>query len=289
MISFDWSSSYANGVNMKYGDCDGDGEIQFSDTLAVVNNYGLTHPAFIHNVTPFPLSGFGSELQLDLPQVLNTGVTYSIPILYGDGSLTNQDLYGTAFTLLYDENIIDPLSISLDFPPSWLANTGESINFWKNNSNTGSVDVAITRFDGINANGFGQIGILNFTVLQNANGTPQFEFVRTLALLQNQSQVTLDVTPQQSGLTVGISENSAEESKLQLYPNPANDFIQCFITGKQNSSKIEIYNSLGERMNIENDIDNIQTKIDISSFPSGIYVARLNANNRVVSKSFVKF
>ncbi|MBK8364334.1 MAG: hypothetical protein IPL24_11840 [Bacteroidetes bacterium] len=41
----DWTDTLVTGLNVKHADCDGSGNIDFSDTLAVYQNYGMNHPA----------------------------------------------------------------------------------------------------------------------------------------------------------------------------------------------------------------------------------------------------
>lgn len=42
-FSNNWAGTITNGKNLNHSDCNGDGIIDNNDTLAIFNNYGLTH------------------------------------------------------------------------------------------------------------------------------------------------------------------------------------------------------------------------------------------------------
>ncbi|MFN8153764.1 MAG: T9SS type A sorting domain-containing protein [Bacteroidia bacterium] len=287
--AIDWNGSYANGINLKYGDCNGDGTILMDDTLAIVQNYGLTHPAFNGSLHLFPLSGFGSELTLDLPSTLTPGTSYSIPVVYGDSLSTNNPLYGIAFSILYDSTVIDPGSISFDFPSSWLANIGESVNFWKNESNLQKVAVAITRFDHINAQGQGNIATFNFTTKPSAANTLNFQFIRALALLENQSQIILDLQPQSIVVTTGLSDTEFSTNDWHPYPNPVHDALHIRIYGKSEQIRISIENELGQTVIAAKEYSSSNEIIlNTALLPSGIYFIKIQSGHQITYKRFVK-
>lgn len=287
--AIDWNGSYANGINLKYGDCNGDGTILMDDTLAIVQNYGLVHPAFNGSQHLFPLSGFGSELTLDLPSTLMPGTSYSIPIVYGDSLTTNNQLYGIAFSILYDSTIVDPGSISFDFPASWLANIGESVNFWKNEPNLQKAAVAITRFDNINAQGQGNIATFNFTTKSTAANSLNFQFIRALALLENQSQITLDLQPQSIPVITGLSDTELSANDLHLYPNPVRDALHIRIYGKSDQLRISIENELGQTVVAAKEYSSSnEIVLNTALLPSGIYFIKIQSGHQITYKRFVK-
>lgn len=286
--SLDWNSNFANGVNMKHGDCNGDGVIFTDDTLAITQNYGQTHPAFNGPTNQFPLSGFGSELRLDLPLSIAPSTTYSIPIVYGDILNQNDPLYGIAFSILFDTSQIDASSIQMTFPSSWLANVGESFNFWLNHP-SGQTDIAITRFDQINSNGQGQIALLNFTTKASASGNTTFNIIRALALLQNQSKILLDLQPQSISISTGLSQIEQISANISIFPVPANENIHLRNNGKMSNSIIRFENNLGQTI-----LPTINTPLlpemnfDISSLPKGSYFLHIQIDDQIVTKRFIK-
>ena len=87
-----------------------------------------------------------------------------------------------------------------------------------------------------------------------------------------------DCNPNTSDVSVG--ELSAFAFKV--FPNPANDRITLSLTSAD-SNTIEIFNSLGALVHSSNVLGS-QTIIDVSAFPAGYYMVRVNG----LAKTFVK-
>src|SRR3972149_5416785 len=75
----------------------------------------------------------------------------------------------------------------------------------------------------------------------------------------------------------GVAE--AEQNQINIYPNPAIDFINIDIQNK-NPVHIKIYNAYG---NVMNEWRN-QTRIDISEYSSGLYFISIGENDTVYLK-----
>ncbi len=85
-------------------------------------------------------------------------------------------------------------------------------------------------------------------------------------------------------LTTGTSgTNELADSKISIFPNPAND--RLFIGGLTEKTVISIYDFSG-KMLFHASTDNHQ--IDISSFPNGIYSMKIETPTGFVMKKFVK-
>lgn len=85
----------------------------------------------------------------------------------------------------------------------------------------------------------------------------------------------------------GINETINEENILEIYPNP-NNGILSYRNQNDNSgcTKIEIYNIHGEI--IYSSTSKIETSIDISNSPSGVYFIRFYSNGNVNTKRITK-
>jgi hypothetical protein len=75
-----------------------------------------------------------------------------------------------------------------------------------------------------------------------------------------------------------------------LYPNPATDVIQLHVNSLSNINEgiVEIVSSTGKIVQQEKKtfIGDIQQ--DISDLPKGIYLLRIRANDKSLSKKFIK-
>jgi hypothetical protein len=69
-------------------------------------------------------------------------------------------------------------------------------------------------------------------------------------------------------LTTGVNELKHKYESVSAFPNPANYFVN--IKSTEEIGLITIYNSLGEIV-FQHTISTIQTQLDISKFPAGIY------------------
>ncbi|MBK9638041.1 MAG: T9SS type A sorting domain-containing protein [Bacteroidetes bacterium] len=288
--SVDWTTTYANLVNMKHGDCNGDGVIFTDDTLAISQNYGLTHPA-IHddqnanrhsttsstqslareNFPEFPQSGIGAPLSFDnIGSVLTPGASYALPIHYGTPGGIGDMLYGIAFSVNYDINQIDPSSVKLTYAPCWLADTSEMLRIERNDIALGKIAGVLTRYDQQDMVGSGEIAVLEFTVNPGASGNIQFDFSRTLALLSNQSQILLQTSPAVFSVVTGIDEPTTE--RYSISPNPSQGIINIRQSGKLSDATLRIFDTMGRLMDSETKINSsATTSLDLSHLTKGIY------------------
>ncbi len=283
-----WYSFFPNGLNYKHADCNGDSTIALDDTSAIVQNYGLTHPAFAQNYNPLPLAGTSATLDLGLPSLLTPGMTYQVPILLGDSINFLMDVHGIAFRLMYNPNLIVPASVDILFGPSWLANSGQSINFRKNNAAGAYIDFAITRFNGTNATGGGRIAYLVFTVKPGVNGNAAFQFLKPLAVNAAQQQLLLNPGNTTISTLVGMNDINHSAGPLLISPNPARSFITVATTTAFPFGTAEVFSATGQLLQAplmsrtENEL-----MLDISALEPGYYLLRLNNQKSVTTTSFI--
>ncbi len=83
--------------------------------------------------------------------------------------------------------------------------------------------------------------------------------------------------------TVGVNEISSASADIQVYPNPSSGIVN--ITGKNlmnGSATINCYNIIGtlltqKQVSVSN--SNLNTRLDLSGLPKGVYEIRLQQNN----------
>lgn len=87
------------------------------------------------------------------------------------------------------------------------------------------------------------------------------------------------------------SVDLAEQASLQLYPNPAKDFVTVACTGANLSSnaKVQIVNALGAVVN-EMPMTSEQSRVSVKGMPAGVYACRIvdGSNTVAVKKMVVK-
>ena len=83
--------------------------------------------------------------------------------------------------------------------------------------------------------------------------------------------------------TLGINENSLVD--IALYPNPVTDILN--ISSKTEITSVEIYNVNGQLLkNIS--LKAMQGEIDLNSLTTGIYFAKVIANNAMETFKIIK-
>ena len=82
----------------------------------------------------------------------------------------------------------------------------------------------------------------------------------------------------------GASLDIAEQAELQLFPNPAMDFVTVFCNGATLSSnaKVQIVNALGAVVK-EETIASEQSRVSVKGMPAGVYACRLTDGAKVVA------
>ena len=83
---------------------------------------------------------------------------------------------------------------------------------------------------------------------------------------------TIDI--QFKGCTQIVLSNEQPAEMLVVYPNPSSDWI--FIKNIEEDSKLEMFNSNGIKV-----LNQKGNQINISSFPSGIYILSVNESIKV--------
>ncbi len=85
--------------------------------------------------------------------------------------------------------------------------------------------------------------------------------------------------------SVGINEPKNTNQFFNIYPNPANNFIDVETEFKNYS--ISVFDNMGKLILRENSNQN-KTRINLSPFSNGIYFIQLQSNGKLVSKKFIK-
>lgn len=86
-----------------------------------------------------------------------------------------------------------------------------------------------------------------------------------------------------TGMNMIVSDIS-----LNIYPNPAADFIKVNLSKKYIDATLTIFNQIGEIVNTTNLISSNQINIPIGNLASGIYFLRIESENGIRTRRFVK-
>ncbi|MEY4927247.1 MAG: hypothetical protein RI894_1683 [Bacteroidota bacterium] len=281
--SQDWSANIINTtVNLKHADCNGNGTIEASDTLAILANYGQTHqrPAaamvFHHNAPTI-----NCTFPTDTLQSAVYPYTLQSSIMVGDAINPATDITGIAFTINYDGTLASSAYMLLS-SLSWLGAPNELYHL-QHDDGQGHLAVAISRIDGTTRNGQGQIATCSFVIEDNVIGrgtAVNYSFnvnVSDIKAINNQNivktvnggsthiiikNVILSTTPSDFAAAVRVFPNPLQSNTLQIKA----ENVRC--------TNVALYNTLGQLV-LNHQAASDMTTVQIPDLPNGIYTLTL--------------
>lgn len=288
-LADDWSNTFPNGLNAKHADTDGNGTINADDTLAIMQNWGLTYNKNGGR------NGAPIYLETDSMTIINDSIAY-IPIMLADVQTPVTNIYGLAFTINYSANLVQDSSIMVQFQPSWLGTAGiDMISIAKDFYDDELTEVAVTRIDGANVSGGGQIGRICFTIqddiIRGVDSIFTFEITGVTAI--NNTAATVDIQGVSRDIhwerILEIANNTSKidlANHIKIYPNPATDYLNIDTKGVQIET-ITVYDMTGRQvLNTQNLTSN---QLNISTLSKGMYIVHIKTNLGVWNEKITVF
>lgn len=289
--STDWSSNSLYLVNSKHADCNGDGGINGLDTVAVNQNYGLTH-IYKNNVTQLVALNTSSQSNITIISNIDSvayGQSLSLSFNIGNQSIPVDSLYGIGFSLNYPDNFIDSQYTNQSCSASVLGTYG--INLIKLAQPINKViDMVVVKTDHLNkTNFYGNLFTLNLKANQFITSDSSINFS-----ISNIKAIT------KCGYTVPISSGAMKSIKFKantatvinnhvrefttIYPNPALNKIT--IASPDKIKNYQITSILGNIVKQGNYND---SDIDISELAKSTYFISIETENgNKIVKQFIK-
>ena len=275
-----------NGIPITRYDTDGNGVVNLRDTVAIHLNWGKTIPGrAIEQASPNLTSGtplgFGSDTSR-----LNRSLT--IPIMLGNEEKMATNAYGVAFSLRYQASVNGAKKISIDFSDSWiLEGDNNPLVMYRDNPLEGRLDVAICRTDRIAQSGYGSLGRIKVTLedvifVEDYLKKLQLELngIRLVDKENNPLPITQPDDEIRFKPSIKLQKNLPIGFKI--FPQPSKDFL--FIQeGALQDAKAKVFDLQGKLMWKGSIADG---KINVSAWPSGIYVLHVNSIQEKQSYKF---
>jgi hypothetical protein len=129
----------------------------------------------------------------------------------------------------------------------------------------------------------GSVGNNTFTTTTfdfTASTTDVVIYVRAL-LSTADNQVYFDNISLKKKATASV--NDVFSSKISIYPNPANEFVQ--ISTSETITGVEVYNLIGKKVISSSKLTN--NKIDVSNLSKGVYILKVMSNDLVGSRKII--
>lgn len=292
IYSQDWADTLPSGTNYKHIDCNGNGIINADDTLAIIQNFGLTHSK---NKSQSEWRMNAPALFVDLiPDTVLAGETLVANLILGDINIPANDVYGLAFTINYNATVVDSTQTSVAFGSSWLGTASEKISIAKDIPQNGEIKCAVTRIDKNTRSGLGIIGQASFIITtDNINGKNELAYtdmkvwISDLTVIDNQGQI-LEINEGSDSTQVGFEPVSVTEKPLSLneliiQPNPATNEVFISVSDNLLSGTLTVIDTEGKIV-FSKTITTHANKIHTINFANGVYFVKVISEKGVLMK-----
>ena len=284
----DWlQNTPATAINYKHIDTNGNGAINSNDTLAIAQNWGLEIPGFRPGTPQAEPRFMGASLYLKT-DTLETGQAGTISIFLGDSQVNAENVYGVAFSVVYDPDAVESGSLFCSFDNSWLGQPdNELLTLYRVFPADNRVDIALTRTDGLNVSGNGVIGQLKFNVPGDflAPFTPVSFSIENIRLIDRDE---MPFTVEAITTTIWIEGSTATQNPelarlIHLYPTPASSQVILETKGVQITA-VQVLDAYGRTVK---SADPASGRIAVQDLADGVYVVRLETDKGIIYKSLM--
>jgi hypothetical protein len=271
-----WNGLNSTGWNLAHVDCNGDGTVNSSDAAAITANFGLTHTF---------RETSGSSVDPDISLVPQQQFAYpnmwnKMDIMLGSSTNVQSALYGIAFEIQYDQNLLESDQAKIVYTSSFLNAGNQNIDFDKVVFAAGRDYAATVRTDHANVNGQGKIGEFWFRVKDAvADGTP----IQVFAAGAHKVSANGNLVSATSGTaSMAVSHNAAGLAKLatlmsaEVFPNPAVQSV-TFVNDGPFVTQYSITDLTGREVRNGAFLGN--TMVDVSTLGAGSYLVRFDSES----------
>lgn len=273
----DWNEPYIGmPIDLKHADTDGNGEVNELDTTAIGLFYGKTH-TLVPNILS-PNKGLPFSLYLITPPPFDIGDLVRIGVDLGTPTQPVVNLYGFTFDMQLSPQIVDSL-FHMDFrTDSWMNFNASSLSFQRNPLPR-RLETALTHTNGLLSSGFGNIGEVDYIVIDIINdvkGTSKvIHATADMQLLGENGQV-FTIPSQTIEIPIDLTKNSrpptsVSEADLSVSPNPASDRVTLWLNGNNRITQARIVNVAGQEVWNSGDVEWKNAEISVKDLPGGIY------------------
>ena len=279
-----WLDSTFTGIDKKHQDCNGDAIVDASDVVPILLNYGLTHTK---NRSAARGTATDPHLTLNLPATASVGDTITATITLGDINVQANNIYGLGFQIAYDATLFDTVNVALDFSPSWLGNSSNSITLEYNQSSQALCDGAQVRTDHTTASGDGLIATATFIIIDNIDGKrAQFDsamaniYFTEVHLIGLEGEV-IPVNPVGDSILIyqlSVERPTSQEAHAPIVaPVPATDEVRVLATG-QSILDLTVLDLSGKQLLTRTGNHQSTQRLGLETLPSGLYLLQIHTD-----------
>ena len=275
--SDDWLPESTATSNMKYVDGDGNGVVNHADLSTIIDNYGNVHnlvPNEVLAIKDFPFYMTSNAATVDSGDLLT--IQYHI----GTPSSLVKNFYGMAFEIKLASNFVDSASFQSHFyDNAWFHNHDASLQLAVQPTD-GTIHMGVTRIDGREVSGFGDVGESSYIVEDELDGIKTSEdyimrriYATNIVIMDISGEtVQLPDTYIDIKLNLKKSEPDPTVEKLLVFPNPTSGDIQLHFNGKNIIKGYRLFDLQGRVALAESNIDAQKHTILGDNLGSGMYI-----------------
>lgn len=289
-IAPNWGDSFADGLNYKHADTNGDGEVGMADRQVLQANYGLSHRA-VNAYQPLPYTDTDPPVVVDTDglEALPANSAFEIPIVVGSEDTPMNDLYGMAFTVRLDPEIIDLSRIEVVFPVSWFGEENVNMITLYKLYDDGTLEVSLSRIDGNNVSGFGTVVAIRGFIddIAGLSGETQVDIDQVYAIDLNEEVIpvrpgsgALLLTSTEEGIDMGYLKES-----FRIFPNPTSGQVHFRNAYQLPLDRLNIYTASGQMVQ---QYKKPNDTVDLSYLPAGIYFLQVHVQGQIFTERLVK-
>lgn len=276
--ALNWQGSTVAGVNFKHSDTDGNGQVETADTSAIKDNWGLMHQR------PFNTMQFVTvPFYLELNNFTNDGWA-SFDVILGDASVPLDDFYGLAFTLSYDNSIVQDGSAYMVYEDSWAGNIADLLSIQKDFYTEGNLQTAVVRTTKTGTDGFGKIGTLFLKIKTPLPGMPVSLILSTqdgVGVFADQTEFELEDFQKNFDFVSGTKDKTDWTNAISLFPNPAKSVAYLEINEAIELQEIQLLDSRGRILWKSTERKN---EIPLNNYAAGFYTLKIKTDRGIAIK-----
>ena len=288
-----WNQRFASGLDYKFADCDGNGQIDTNDVDVIYLNLGQTHLK-----TNYLGQGQPGDPELYLETDVDsfeTGMAYDVYVGYGSQTVAADSVYGLAVTILFDAALINPDLLEVSFDGFQLgAEHLDLITLVDDKlAQHGELSIGMSRIDGRNFTLSGRIMKISIAINDSISSAMEaafsFGMAKAISFGEDElpySVVNLTVPLISSKLQTSLNSEYLENDVIQIFPNPVNGVLNYDISGNTLPLNLRVTDVSGKVV-FKDDITGNTGTFDLSMLPSGLYIAQFNSAVGSVYKKLI--
>lgn len=286
--AINWGQLQNNGEDVKHADCNGDGTIDIADTLAINQNFSLTHAIGTTPVISWNQDRANSDMYFIINSSAYTaGDWVTVEVWLGEQLSPVNTLYGVAFDIHYDASLVQAGTESITYPAvNWIGTPGtDAITISKMNPLANTAHGAITRIDQASVNGFGKIAEFKFQV---ASAITQLDTI----WFSVSSITAVDHLGGPVNLTTGIDSiavnplstgiMSAQQSNtINVAPNPFTSSTVITFSSDVTNATLKVVDVLGREVKSVQ-VSGKSVVLEKGELTSGVYSVKLISQQKTI-------